>query len=86
MQSMDLVHQVAASTGLSDSVAARVVTDVVAYYDEPVEEFVRRRHAHLKAYGIRNPEIFALIGTELATRVVSAPPLSDRQLRRVVYG
>ena len=86
MQSADLVSQVAASTGLTTSVAARVVTDVIAYYYEPVEDFVRRRHAHLKAHGMRNPEIFAQISTELASRVVSAPPLSDRQLRRVVYG
>jgi len=86
MQSADLVSQVAASTGLTTSVAARVVTDVIAYYDEPVEDFVRRRHAHLKTHGMRNPEIFAQISTELASRVVSAPPLSDRQLRRVVYG
>ncbi len=86
MQSADLVSQVAASTGLSTSVAARVVTDVIAYYDEPVEDFVRRRHADLKTHGMRNPEIFAQVSAELASRVVSAPPLSDRQLRRVVYG
>lgn len=86
MQNADLVSQVAASTGLSPEVAARVITDVIAYYDEPVEAFVKRRHAHLKTYGMRNPEIFAQIGTELPCRVVSAPPLSDRQLRRIVYG
>ncbi len=86
MQNADLVSQVSGSTGLSGPVAARVITDVIAYYDEPVEDFVRRRHAHLKTYGMRNPEIFVQISTELRSRVVAAPPLSDRQLRRVVYG
>lgn len=76
----------AASTGLSSAEAARVVADVVAYFAEPPEEFVRRRHAHLKAYGMKNPEIFARIGAELRHRVVATPPLSDRQLRRIVYG
>jgi len=82
----DLVSRVAHSTGLSHSEAARVVTDVVAYFAEPVEEFVRRRHASLQTYGMRNPEIFAQIGAELARRVVAPPELSERQLRRIVYG
>jgi len=62
------------------------VEDVVAYYAEPVEEFVRRRHQHLKTFGAKNPEIFGRISEELADRVVAAPELSERQLRRIVYG
>lgn len=82
----DLVGRVAASTGLSAGEAARVAADVLAWYCEPVEEFVRRRHAHYRLYGKRNPEIFALIAEELAGRVVAAPSLSHRQLRRIIYG
>ncbi len=82
----DLVARIAASTGLAPSEAARVVEDVVAYHAEPVEDLVRRRHAHLKTYGCKNPEIFARIADELAGRVVAAPALSERQLRRIVYG
>jgi len=82
----ELVERIATSTGLSPAEAARVIEDVVAFHAEPVEEFVRRRHAHLKTYGVRNPEIFARIAEELAGRVVSAPPLTERQLRRMVYG
>ncbi|MGZ6745061.1 MAG: hypothetical protein ACXVD0_04075 [Nocardioides sp.] len=75
-----------ATTGLSAAEAARVVEDVVAFHAEPVEAYVRRRHAHLKTYGAKNPEIFARIAEELASRVVAAPELSERQLRRLVYG
>jgi hypothetical protein len=82
----ELVERIASSTGLSPADSARVVEDVVAFHAEPVEEFVRRRHAHLKTYGARNPEIFARIAEELAARVVAAPPLTERQLRRIVYG
>ena len=81
----ELVERIAASTGLTRAEAARVIEDVVAFHAEPVEEFVRRRHAHLKTYGARNPEIFARIAEELAARVVAAPPLTERQLRRIVY-
>ena len=81
----DLIERVANSTGLTPGEAARVVADVVAWFREPVEEFVRRRHAHYRLYGKRNPEIFALIAGELSTRLVAPPALSERQLRRIVY-
>ncbi|MGZ6678073.1 MAG: hypothetical protein ACXVEK_07855 [Nocardioides sp.] len=81
-----LVDHLVATTGLSAAEAARVVEDVVAFHAEPVEAYVRRRHAHLKTYGAKNPEIFARIAEELASRVVAAPELSERQLRRLVYG
>ena len=82
----DLVERIVASTGLSPAEATRVIEDVVAFHTEPVEDYVRRRHAHLKTYGARNPEIFARIAEELGARVVAAPVLTERQLRRIVYG
>jgi hypothetical protein len=81
-----LVEHVVATTGLSPAEAARVVEDVIAFHAEPVEDFVRRRHAELQTYGSKNPEIFARIAAELDGRVVAAPVLSERQLRRLVYG
>lgn len=82
----ELVARLVASTGLTPGEAARVVEDVVAFHAETLEEYVRRRHAQLKTYGAKNAEIFARIAEELATRVVAPPPLSERQLRRIVYG
>ncbi len=81
-----LVRHLVESTGLTAAEAARVVEDVVSFYAEPVEQYVRRRHTELQTYGARNPEIFALLARELADRVVAAPPLTERQLRRLVYG
>lgn len=86
MPESNLVSQVSASTGLSHGEAARVVSDVVAYFAEPVEDFVRRRHESMQTYGMKNPEIFRQIAAELDRRVVAAPALSERQLRRIVYG
>ena len=86
MPDQELVSRVAASTGLSPADAARVVEDVVAYHRESVEDYVRRRHAQLQVYGCRNAEIYARLTAELRERVFAAPPLSQRQLRRIVYG
>jgi len=80
------VERIVASTGLSPGVAARVIDDVVAFHREPVEDYVRRRHAHLQTHGRRNEEIFDQLAAELAGRVVAAPDLTARQLRRIVYG
>lgn len=63
-----------------------MVADVLAYFSEPVEEFVRRRHAELKSKGLVNDEIFPRIAVEIRARRVAAPELSVRQLRRIVYG
>jgi hypothetical protein len=82
----ELIDRVAGSSGLTPAEAARVVQDVLAWYREPVEDYVRRRHAHHHLYGRHNDEIFELIGAELAGRLVAPPPLSPRQLRRIVYG
>jgi len=81
-----LVDHLVATTELTAGEATRVIDDVVAFLAEPVEDYVRRRHAELKTFGARNPEIFARLAEELAHRVVAAPPLSERQLRRIVYG
>ncbi len=81
-----LVDHLVNSTELTPAEAARVVEDVIAFHAEAVEDYVRRRHAELKTHGDRNPEIFARLAEELAQRVVAAPALSERQLRRIVYG
>jgi hypothetical protein len=82
----ELIDRVAGSAGLTQAEAARVVQDVLAWYREPVEDYVRRRHAQHHLYGRRNAEVFELIAAELAGRLVAPPRLSQRQLRRIVYG
>jgi hypothetical protein len=82
----ELVTRVAESSGLSEAEARRVVGDVLAHYAEPTEAYVRRRHAELQLHGTRNAEIFGAIGRELEQRLVAAPTLTERQLRRMIYG
>lgn len=82
----DLIAHLTRTSALGPGEAARVVADVLSYFSEPVEEFVRRRHGELKARGLTNDEIFPRIAAELPARRVAAPELSLRQLRRIVYG
>ena len=82
----DLARYLAASTGLPQPTAVRVVADMATYFSETVEEFVRRRHTELRQRQRRNHEIWPLIAAELGQRRFAAPGLSERQLRRIVYG
>ncbi|MDG4858100.1 hypothetical protein P8605_08035 [Streptomyces sp. T-3] len=82
----DLVDHLTRSTPLSRGEAGRVIQDVLAYFDETTEDFVRRRHRELQAQGLLNAAIFEQIQSDLKYRAVAPPELSLRQLRRMIYG
>jgi hypothetical protein len=82
----DLVRHVARSTGLDEATASRVVADVMAYFGQTVEEYVVQRHENLKSRNRKNDQIWPLIMDELRTRRFKADGLSERKLRRMVYG
>ncbi|MFJ2702006.1 hypothetical protein ACIO3R_02240 [Streptomyces sp. NPDC087428] len=82
----DLIDHLVRSTALQRGEASRVILDVLAYFDETTEGFVRRRHRELQSGGLVNAEIFERIAAELPHRAVAPPELSLRQLRRIVYG
>jgi len=82
----DLVRHVAMSTGLDEATASRVVADVMAYFGQTVEGYVVKRHQDLKSRNRKNDDIWPLIAGELKARRFKAGALSERQLRRMVYG
>lgn len=82
----ELIAHLTRTSPLSPGEAARVVADVLGYFSEPAEAFVRRRHHELQLRGLTNDRAFELIAAELAARRVAAPQFSPRQLRRIVYG
>lgn len=81
-----LLEHLQRTTAIGPGEARRVVDDVLAWCAEDTEAFVRRRHREVRAQGVKNPEAFERIALELTTRRVAAPPLSLRQIRRVIYG
>jgi hypothetical protein len=82
----ELVDHLTRSTPLSRGEALRVIQDVLAFFDETTQDFVRRRHRELQAQGLVNTEIFERIEADLKYRAVAPPELTLRQLRRMVYG
>ncbi|MGA2824546.1 MAG: hypothetical protein ABSF03_00315 [Streptosporangiaceae bacterium] len=82
----ELIRHITVSTGLPNATAARVIADVLAYFDETVEDFIRRRHHELRLRQLKNDEIWSAISAEMSARRFGARALSQRQLRRIVYG
>ena len=82
----ELVEYLARSCSISPAEAARVVADVLGYFSEGPDEFVRRRHRELKARGLTNDQAFGQIASEIPQRRYTPPDYSQRQLRRIVYG
>jgi hypothetical protein len=82
----DLLDQLERTTQLPRGVLARVVAEINEYQGEPVDGFVRRRHRELQREGLGNEAIWPRISSELTQRRFRSPVLSERQLRRLVYG
>ncbi|MGP7998134.1 MAG: hypothetical protein ACLPKI_12520 [Streptosporangiaceae bacterium] len=82
----DLISHVTRSSALGPGEAERLIAEVVGYFSEPAEAFVRRRHGELRARGLINDKAFQQIAAELQQRLVAPPQYSQRQLRRIIYG
>jgi len=82
----ELVDHLAQTTRLSRHEAERIVAEVLEYFSESAEQFVIRRHAELQAEEVRNADIFSRIARELSKRRFAAHALTERQIRRMIYG
>jgi hypothetical protein len=81
-----LLNHLCTSSRLNQLEAQRVVAEVIAYFSETTESYVQRRHSELKLEGLSNIHIYQRIEIELGELVFAAPTLSQRQIRRIIYG
>ena len=82
-----LINHLCHSSDLSASQAQRIIDEVIAYFSETPDNYVRRRHREIKQEtGLANAQIFARIEVEMGQLVFAAPVLTQRQIRRIIYG
>ncbi len=82
-----LINHLCNRSALTPSEARKIVDEVIAYFSETPEDYVRRRHLEIKQeLGLTNAQIFQRIEIELAQLVFAAPALTQRQIRRLIYG
>jgi hypothetical protein len=82
----DLIDYLVRSSRLTKPEAVRVVNEILEFMRDTAEDYIRRRHLQLQAQGLPNDAIFGQIAAELAQRRFRAPELTQRQIRRVIYG
>lgn len=81
-----LIRHLCQTTALAPQDAERLVEEVLHYFSDTAEEFIVRRHRDLQQEGFSNAAIYSQITQELSTRRFRTTPLSERQIRRVIYG
>ena len=64
----------------------RLEEELLDHYRDTVEEWVRHRHYQLQNAGMRNAQIFETIIREAELRRFAAGGLSERRVRRIIYG
>jgi len=80
-----LINHLCHGSGLTPSEARKIVDEVIAFFSESPEDYVRRRHLEIKQeLGLSNARIFERIEAELAQLVFAAPALSQRQVGRTL--
>ena len=82
----DLIDYLVRSSRLTRPEAVRMLNEVLEFLSDTPEDYIRRRHLHLQAQGLANEAIFNQIAAELPRRRFRAPELTQRQIRRVIYG
>jgi hypothetical protein len=82
----ELIAYLVRTSRLSAGEATRLVNEVFGFLAETPEAFIRRRHLALQSEGLANDAIYSLLAAEVARLRFRAPPLTPRQIRRIIYG
>ena len=80
------VRHVAQTYSLDEALVRRLGEEFLALTEPTVREYVVRSHLRYQAKGMRNDEIFRRLREEVACRRFRAETLSERQIRRLIYG
>lgn len=82
----ELIDHLCRSSRLTEKEAQHVVNEVLAFFNESPEAFLRQRHQELQALGHSNTDIYTALQVELQARRFTCKPMSTRQIRRAIYG
>ncbi len=86
MRDIDFKDHIIFSFNIEEHDFARLMDEFLGHFGSTLKDFVSRRHSELHKEGKKNPEIYRLIAREAAGRRFAAEPLTERQVRRIVYG
>ncbi|MBX2835609.1 MAG: hypothetical protein KTR35_02065 [Gammaproteobacteria bacterium] len=82
----ELINHLCRHSSLTSNEAAKVIAEVLNYYEENLSDYVKRRHLDLQAMGVSNSAAFEQIQQEIPHRRFQSQSPSIRQIRRIIYG
>ena len=82
----DLLAHLQAVTGLEPAVLRKILGEMIDWFDEDLSTWIHRRHQELRRQGLSNREIYPLLLEEARRMLVRPNSLSERQIRRLIYG
>jgi hypothetical protein len=71
---------------ISETTFDRMLEETAAYFGMTLEEYVRSRHLQLQRSGRKNDEIYRLIIDETRDMRFAVKGLTERRIRRLIYG
>ena len=71
---------------LNENDFERLLEDINVFYDLEIKDFIRIRHLELKSNGLKNDQIYAFLKKEIEARRFKNGQISERQIRRMIYG
>jgi hypothetical protein len=86
MKDEDLLKHLAAVTGLDPGTLGKILEEIHHWYDEDLRGWLVRRHRELQGQGLKNREIYPRLQDEAGRALLRPGPLSQRQIRRALYG
>ncbi|PID62054.1 MAG: hypothetical protein CSB44_04765 [Gammaproteobacteria bacterium] len=82
----ELIRFIVSQGRLAESEARHLIDEVLAFVNEPVADYIRRRHLELQREGLANEAIYRVLEDEIRRRPFASKALSVRQIRRIIYG
>lgn len=85
-QDAQLIHHLQQVTGQDAGSIVKILEEVHAWYHRDLPTWIRDRHQELQRQGLSNREIYPRLQAEIRTMLVRPAPLTERQIRRTIYG
>jgi len=86
MQSAEFKRHLELTYDIAEKDSDQLMEEFLAYFGSTLDEFVRARHGQLQKAGKKNPEIYRQILREAGTIRFAEKALSERRVRRIIYG
>jgi len=71
---------------LDSSLSEQLWQDLLVFFQDDPQEYIRSRHLELQDQGFRNEEIYRQLAKDVQHHLFRGPKLSQRQIRRAIYG